>query len=93
MKNTWENPVVEEEKADRPQGRCFTFFVDDQQFTVERPKVTGLEILNLAGIPLEVGLLLILDDGTQRIVEPNEVIHLANCRRFKKAPRFKRGWE
>ena len=38
MKNTCENPVVEEEKADRPQGRCFTFFVDDQQFTMERPK-------------------------------------------------------
>ena len=47
--------------------------------------------MELAGIPLEVGLLLCLDDGTQEQVEPDEVIELKPGRRFRKAPHFKRG--
>jgi len=36
-------------------------------------------------------LLLILEDGTQVQVGEDEVIELKPGRRFKKAPRFKRG--
>jgi hypothetical protein len=47
--------------------------------------------MELAGIPREVGLLLILEDGTQEIVGADQIIELKPGRRFKKAPRFKRG--
>ena len=72
-------------------GPFFTFFVDGQEFHVDDATITGAEIMNLAGIPLEVGLLLCLEDGTQNKVQPDEVIELKPGRRFRKAPQFKRG--
>ena len=72
-------------------GPFYTFFVDDREFRIEEPTITGGEIMDLAGIPREVGLLLILEDGTQEIVGADQVIELKPGRRFKKAPRFKRG--
>ena len=73
------------------QGPFYTFFVDGEEFHVDDPTITGREIMELAGIPLAVGLILLLDDGTQRSVDPDEVFELEPGRRFKKAPRFKRG--
>ena len=72
-------------------GKIFVFFVDDSEFRIGTPTITGAEIMNMAGIPLEVGLVLIEEDGTQRPVPSDEVIELKPGRRFKKAPRFKRG--
>lgn len=72
-------------------GKFFVFFVDDREFHIEQPAISGAEIMALAGIPLEVGLQLIEEDGTQRPVAPEDVIELKPGRRFKKAPRFKRG--
>ena len=72
-------------------GKFYTFLVDDREFHIEQPSITGAEIMALAGIPLEVGLQLIEEDGTQRPVQADEVIELKPGRRFKKAPRFKRG--
>jgi hypothetical protein len=72
-------------------GPFYTFFVDDKEFRVDEPTITGGAIMNLAGIPHEVGLILILEDGTQRQIPADEVIELQPGRRFKKAPRFKRG--
>lgn len=72
-------------------GKFYTFFVDDREFHIEQPTITGAQIMALAGIPLETGLQLIEVDGTQRSVAPEEIIELKPGRRFKKAPRFKRG--
>lgn len=72
-------------------GKFFTFFVDDREFRVDTPTITGAAIMELAGIDQAVGLMLIDDDGTQRAVQPSEIIELKPGRRFKKAPRFKRG--
>jgi hypothetical protein len=72
-------------------GKFFTFFVDGKEFRVDQATITGADIMKLASIPLEVGLLLIDDDGTQRQAPPDEVFQLEPGRRFKKAPRFKRG--
>jgi hypothetical protein len=47
--------------------------------------------MDAAGIPYEIGLLLINEDGTQEPVAVDEEIDLKPGRRFKKAPRFKRG--
>lgn len=76
---------------DQESGQFFTFFVDGKEFRVDDPVITGAEIMRLAGIPLEVGLLVIEEDGTQRQVGPQEAFELKPGRRFKKAPRFKRG--
>ena len=72
-------------------GEFFTFFVDGKEFRVDKPTLKGADIMTLAGIPSEVGLLLIEEDGTQRQVAPDEVFELEPGRRFKRAPRFKRG--
>lgn len=72
-------------------GKFYTFFVDDREFTVHEPIIIGARIMELAEIPQEVGLVLLEDDGTQRVVKPDEQIELKPGRRFKKAPRFKRG--
>ena len=47
--------------------------------------------MDLAGISRDVGLIQILEDGTQVQVQPDEVVELQPGRRFKKAPRFVRG--
>lgn len=72
-------------------GKFYTLFIDGKEYHVEKPELTGAEIMDLGGIPHEVGLLLILEDGTQVQVRADEVIELKPGRRFKKAPRFTRG--
>ncbi len=81
--------VAEQQVAQH--GKFFTFFVDDQEFHIERPTITGAEIMGMAGIPVNVGLVLIEENGMQRQVPAEEAIELQPGRRFKKAPRFKRG--
>ncbi len=73
------------------EGKFFTLFVDGQEFHIEQPTITGGEIMDLAGIPREVGLIEIQENGTQVQVGEDEVIELKPGRRFKKAPRFVRG--
>jgi len=73
------------------EGKFFTLFVDDKEFHVEESTLTGAQIMDLAGIPREVGLILILEDGSQVQVKETDVIELRPGRRFKKAPRFRRG--
>jgi hypothetical protein len=81
---------VEEARVE-VKGKFFTLFVDGQEFHIEQPSITGREIMALAGIPQETGLIEILEDGTQVQVNGDEVIDLRPGRRFKKAPRFVRG--
>jgi Multiubiquitin len=73
------------------QGKFFTIFVDGKEFHVEQSTVTGGEIMDLAGIPRDVGLILVEEDGTQVQIKADDVIELRPGRRFKKAPRFVRG--
>lgn len=73
------------------KGKFYTLFVDGEEYHVDQPTITGAEIMALAGIPLEVGLLEVLEDGTQVQIQPDQVIELKPGRRFKKAPRFVRG--
>ena len=79
------------QKIDGHTGKFFAFFVDSQEFHVHEPTITGGEIMDLAGIPREVGLIQVLPDGSQEQVGENEIIELKPGRRFKKAPRFVRG--
>ena len=79
------------EKEVEQRGKVYTFFVDDREFQIREPSITGAQIMEMAGIPVEVGLNVIEEDGTQRPVGPGEEIELKPGHRFKKAPRFKRG--
>ena len=73
------------------EGKFFTLFVDGQEFHIEQSTITGGEIMDLAGIPREVGLIMVEEDGTQVPVAEDDVVELKPGRRFKKAPRFIRG--
>jgi hypothetical protein len=72
-------------------GKFYTVFVDDVEYRFDHTPVTGGEIMDAAGIPHDVGLLLINEDGSQTQIGVDEEIDLKPGRRFKKAPRFKRG--
>ena len=78
--------------ADENKGKFFTLFIDNNEFRVETASLTGEEIMQLGNIPIEIGLIQILDDGTEEQVKPDDIIKFEGPgRRFKKAPRFKRG--
>jgi len=79
------------EQTETQRGQFYTFFVDDREFHIDEPTITGGAVMDMAGISRDVGLILILEDGTQTTVAADEVIELKPGRRFKKAPRFKRG--
>lgn len=76
---------------EKTKGKFYTIFIDDVEHHVEQSEMTGAEIMDLGGIPYDVGLLLIQEDGTQVQIPEDEIIELKPGRRFKKAPRFKRG--
>ncbi len=80
------------EQTHTPQDHEYIFLIDDLEFRVYTPMITGGEIMEKAGIPHETGLLLLLEDGTQRIVLVEEIISVETHKHhFKKPPRFKRG--
>jgi hypothetical protein len=85
------NAVQSPPPANAQREAFYTLFVDDLEFHVDDPTITGGQIMDLAGIRREEGLLLIDEDGSQRQVRADEIIELKPGRRFKKAPRFKRG--
>lgn len=77
---------------DGPDGKFFTFFVDGEEFQTEESSLTCGEIMDIAGIPREVGLIHIREDGTEEQCKADEVFEFEGPgRRFKQAPRFKRG--
>lgn len=73
------------------RGKFYTFFIDGKEYHVDKPALSGAEIMNLGHIPYEVGLIQILEDGTQLQVRETDVVELKPGRRFKRAPRFVRG--
>ncbi len=81
----------EQERVAEHHGRFYTVFIDDVEYRFDHMPVTGREIMDAAGIPYTTGLVLILEDGSQQAVGLDEAIDLQPSRRFKKAPRFKRG--
>lgn len=72
-------------------GARFVFDVDGVTYEHNRPKITGEEIMALADISLEEGLIQVLPDGSRQTVAPNAEVHLVPGAQFKRRPRFKRG--
>ncbi len=77
--------------AQPDHGPDYFIEVDGTEYELHQDEITGGQIMDLAGIPRDQGLLEILDDGTQRQVGVDEPIDLKPGQRFKKRPRFKRG--
>lgn len=83
---------TDDSDIDAPDGKFFTFFVDGEEFHTEESSLTCGEIMDEAGIPRDVGLIHIHEDGTEEQCPEDEVFEFEGPgRRFKKAPRFKRG--
>jgi hypothetical protein len=78
---------------DGPHDRraVFVFDVDDVTYEHDRPTITGGEIMALAGISPNDGLIQILPDGTRKTIAPDETVRLVPGIQFKRRPRFKRG--
>jgi hypothetical protein len=83
--------VNEASTATEAREGDFTLFVDSAEFRVTESHLTGAQVMDLAGISRDGGLILVEDDGTQIQIGPEEVVELRPGRRFKKAPRFVRG--
>ncbi|MCH8899414.1 MAG: multiubiquitin domain-containing protein [Acidobacteria bacterium] len=75
----------------QPGAAHFVFDVDGTTYTHNRPTITGLEIMDAAGIRPSDGLVQIFEDGTTRSVAPDDEVRLVPDARFKRRPRFKRG--
>lgn len=73
------------------EGPRYFLEVDEAEYEFDHEPVTGAEIMAKADVPQSVGLVQILEDGTQKAVSPEEDFELKPGRRFKKRPRFKRG--
>jgi hypothetical protein len=73
-------------------AKTYTFFVDGTEYQAKQRSLTCGELMDIAGIPHSDGLIEILEDGTERACLPDEEFTFDGPgRRFKKAPRFKRG--
>lgn len=78
-------------EPDAPGAANFVFEVDDRTYEYNRPRITGGEIMAMAGIPSTDGLLQILQDGSRVTIQPDENLALVPGAQFKRRPRFKRG--
>ncbi len=66
----------------------FVAYIDDAPIEFEHPHVTGQDLMTKAGGQQLVEM---LEDGSQRTVEPKEAFDLQQGRHFKRPPHFKRG--
>lgn len=72
-------------------GQVFVFDVEDTTYEHDRPKITGGEIMDIAGIPRSQGLIQVNPDGTTTSIAADVEVHLVPGAQFKRRPRFKRG--
>jgi hypothetical protein len=63
-------------------------YIDDGQVEFDHPQVTGQDLVDRAGGQQLVEM---LEDGSQRSVEPTDTFDLSEAKHFKRPPRFKRG--
>ena len=74
-----------------PGKALFVFEVEDTNYEHNRPEITGGEIMDIAGIPREQGLIQINPDGTTTSIAADQQVRLVPNARFKRRPRFRRG--
>ena len=82
---------VDQKGAGEGVGSRFVFDVDDVTYDHDGPRITGGEIMAVAGVSPNEGLIQVLPDGSRKSVAPDEMVHLVPRPQFKRRPRFKRG--
>lgn len=81
---------TERETAAPPRLFCFDF--EGRRFSTPDDAVTPREIRRIVGgIPDNVPIVQILEDGTQKTLAETESVPLVHCIRFRRLPRFIRG--
>jgi hypothetical protein len=85
------NSAAQDDLDEDPGRAVFVFEVEGTTYEHNRPKITGGEIMDIAGIPREQGLVQINPDGTTTSITADQEVHLVPEARFKRRPRFKRG--
>jgi hypothetical protein len=73
------------------RGPVFVFEVEGTTYEHDQPKITGGEIMDIAGIPRSQGLIQVNPDGTTTSIAADAEVHLVPGAQFKRRPRFKRG--
>lgn len=64
----------------------------ETEYKMDKKKVSGAELMDIVGVPHEVGLVWLKDDGTQQFIGVDDDFTFDGPgRRIKKAPTFKRG--
>lgn len=72
--------------------RLFCFDFEGRRVSTRDDAVTPPEIRRyVGGVPTDVPIVQILDDGTQRTLAETESVPLVQCIRFRRLPRFIRG--
>jgi len=81
-----------ETQAVAQAGKKFFLWIDGVEFTVHEESLTGAQIKQLGGIPMDIPLVLESEDGTEQPVGDGETVTFEGPgRRFMMSPRFKRG--
>lgn len=83
--------VADHQKGAPQENQEWLFDVDGTTYRHDHPFITGGQIMDLAGIPREQGLILCHEDGTQESIPADQRVKLVPRPQFKRRPRFKRG--
>lgn len=86
-----EAPIEERRPPGSADHESVEFWVNDRLVHASNLGPTGGEIMDAGGIRRGVGLIAVLEDGTQVQVGEDEVVDLRSGARFTAAPRFLRG--
>lgn len=69
----------------------FVFEVDGKTYEHDRPRILGSEIMTVAEISPNDGLVQLLPDGTTVTINPDDEVKLVPGAQFRRRPRFRRG--
>ena len=72
-------------------GKFFTIVFEGEEIRLEKATWTGAELMERLGVPIEVGLVQVLEDGTLEPIKPDDVVELKPGRRVGRQPQFRRG--
>jgi len=73
------------------KGKKYYFWVDEVEHIVQDESLTVAQIKEIGGVPADLPLLLLNEDGSEEALRDDMIIELKPGRRFARAPRFKRG--
>lgn len=72
-------------------GHSYCFQLDGVEYHTEHKRVTPSQIRQIASITDNDPIIVVNDDGTQRVIPEDEEVKLEHCSKFRRLPRFRRG--